>query len=232
MSGVVHSPAFGLTLTLVAYLGAGALHRRMGRPALLTPVLVAVVVVASVLQLVGVPYDEYLRSVSVLTLLLGPATVALALPLLDAGRALLHSSAVVLATLLVAGLVSVGVTVLVLETAGTADDVVRAALPRSVTTPVALTVAETISASAPLVVVMTLVSGITGAVAGPALLTLARVRDERARGFAVGVTSHGIGTARALTESPATGAWSSAGMVLNALAMTLALPFVARAFGS
>src|SRR5699024_3990822 len=66
-----------------------------------------------------------------------------------------------------------------------------------------------------------------GAVVGPALLNLARVRDERARGFAIGLTSHGIGTSRALAESPVTGGWSSAGMVLNALALTLGLPLVA-----
>ena len=231
MSAVVHSPAFGLALTLAAYLGAGVLHRRLGRPALLAPVLVAMVAVAAVLELTGVGYEEYLRSVSVLTLLLGPATVALGLPLLRAGRALASSAPAVLAALLLAGLLSVATTVGVLEAFGAADDVVRAALPRAVTTPVALTIGSAIAAAAPLVVVLTLVSGILGAVAGPALLSAARVRDPRARGFAIGVTSHGIGTARALAESTEAGGWSSAAMVLNALSMTVALPLVARAFG-
>jgi len=231
VNAVVHAPAFGLALTLLAHLGAGELHRRLGRPALLAPVLVATVVVAVALEVLGIGYDEYLASVSILTLLLGPATVALALPLLRAGRALLASRAAVLLTLLVTGAVSVGVTVGALELFGVADDLVRTALPRSVTTPVALTLAGTLRGVATLTVVLTLVSGVLGAVAGPALLSLVRVTDPRARGFALGLTSHGIGTSRALAESEVAGGWSSAAMVLNALAMTLALPLVAQFFG-
>ncbi|WP_432514597.1 LrgB family protein [Kineococcus sp. SYSU DK001] len=231
MNALVHAPGFGLALTLAAYLGAGELHRRLGRPALLAPVLVAMVVVSVALELLGITYAEYLASVSVLTLLLGPATVALALPLLRSGRALLADRLAVLVTLVVTGVVSVGVTVGSLVLLGAPDDLVRTTLPRSVTTPVALTVGETIGANTTLAVVLTLVSGVLGATVGPWLLDRVHVHDPRARGFAIGVVSHGIGTSRALAESDAAGGWSSAAMVLNALAMTVALPVVARAFG-
>ena len=230
MNAVVHAPGFGLALTVAAYLGAGELHRRLGRPALLAPVLVAMVVVAGALELLGIPYEEYLASVSVLTLLLGPATVALALPLLRSGRALLADRAAVLATLLVTGVVSVAVTVAALVGLGVDDGLVLTALPRSVTTPVALTLGEAIGANTALAVVLTLVSGVLGATAGPWLLDRVRVVDPRARGFALGVVSHGIGTSRALAESDVAGGWSSAAMVLNALAMTAALPVVAGLF--
>ncbi|MEZ0491639.1 LrgB family protein [Kineococcus sp. TBRC 1896] len=230
MSAVVHAPGFGLFLTLVAYLGAGELHRRLGRPALLAPVLVAMVLVAVALEVLGIGYEEYLASVSVLTLLLGPATVALALPLLRSGRALLADRGAVLLTLCTTGAVSVAVTVAALELCGAPDDLVLTTLPRSVTTPVALTLGVTIGANTTLAVVLTLVSGVLGATVGPWLLDRVRVRDPRARGFAIGVVSHGIGTSRALAESDAAGGWSSAAMVLNALAMTAVLPVVARAF--
>ncbi|GAB3451416.1 LrgB family protein [Kineococcus endophyticus] len=230
MSALVHAPGFGLFLTLAAYLGAGELHRRLGRPALLAPVLVAMVVVAVALELLGIGYDEYLASVSVLTLLLGPATVALALPLLRSGRALLADRGAVLLTLLATGAVSVAVTVAALELWGASDALVLTTLPRSVTTPVALTLGQTIGASTTLAVVLTLVSGVLGATVGPWLLDRVRVVDPRARGFAVGMVSHGIGTSRALAESDTAGGWSSAAMVLNALAMTVVLPVVARAF--
>ncbi|WP_328293136.1 LrgB family protein [Kineococcus sp. NBC_00420] len=230
MSALIHAPGFGLALTVAAYLGAGELHRRLGRPALLAPVLVAMVVVSVVLEVLGISYQEYLASVSILTLLLGPATVALALPLLRSGRALLADRAAVLVTLVVTGVVSVGVTVAALLALGADDSLVLTTLPRSVTTPVALTVGETIGANTTLAVVLTLVSGVLGATVGPWLLDRVRVSDPRARGFAIGMVSHGIGTSRALTESDVTGGWSSAAMVLNALAMTVALPLVARFF--
>src|SRR5699024_1624945 len=137
----------------------------------------------------------YLEQVSLLTMLLGPATVALALPLLRNGRALAGSAPAVTAALVVGGVFSIALTVGVLGLFDVGDDVLRAALPRSVTSPVGL--------------------------------SLARVRDDRARGFAVGLTSHGIGTSRVLADSTVAGGWSSAAMVLNALVMTVVLPIVA-----
>lgn len=226
MSTIVHLPVFGLLLTLGVYLLAYGLHQRLGRPALLTPVLVTTVVVALVLQVTGLSYAEYLTQVSLLTLLLGPATVALALPLLANGRALVASAPAVVATLVAGGLVSLTVTIGAFALFGAPDEILRATLPRSVTSPVAVSLAEILVASAPLAVVLTIVSGILGAVFAPMLLSLARVRDERARGFAIGMTSHGIGTSRALAESPVAGGWSSAAMVLNALVMTAVLPLL------
>ncbi|OFT60603.1 hypothetical protein HMPREF3159_05705 [Brachybacterium sp. HMSC06H03] len=228
MSALYELPVFGLTLTLVVYLLSYGLYHRAGRPGLLSPVLVSVVVIATVLQLTGMPYALYLEQVALLTLLLGPATVALALPLLRNGRALLASAPAVLGTLVVAGVVSISVTVGAMVALGADEATLRAALPRSVTSPVGLTIAESLGASVPLAVVLTLVSGTLGAVVGPALLSLVRVRDERARGFAIGLTSHGIGTSRVLGESMVSGGWSSAAMVLNALAMTVTLPVVAH----
>jgi putative effector of murein hydrolase len=227
MSALYQLPVFGLALTLTVYLVSFGLYHRLGRPGLLSPVLVSVVVIASVLQLTGMPYDLYLEQVALLTILLGPATVALALPLLRHGRALLSSAPAVVAALVAGGVVSIGATVGAMAALGADEATLRAALPRSVTSPVGLTIAESLQASVPLAVVLTLVSGTLGAVVGPALLTLVRVRDERARGFAIGLTSHGIGTSRVLGESAVAGGWSSAAMVLNALAMTVTLPLVA-----
>ena len=228
MSALYELPVFGLALTLTIYLLSLGLYHRVGRPGLLSPVLVTVLGVAAVLQLTGMPYALYMEQVALLTLLLGPATVALALPLLRNGAALASSAGAVAAALVIGGVVSIAVTVGAMVGFGADEAMLRAALPRSVTSPVGLTIAETLGASVPMAVVLTLISGTLGAVIGPALLTLVRVRDERARGFAIGMTSHGIGTSRVLGESTTAGGWSSAAMVLNALAMTLVLPLVAQ----
>lgn len=228
MSALYELPVFGLTVTLAVYLLSLGLYHRLGRPGLLSPVLVTVIGVAAVLQLTGMPYALYMEQVALLTLLLGPSTVALALPLLRNGRALASSAPAVVATLLVGGAVSISVTVGATAAFGADDAMLRAALPRSVTSPVGLTIADALGASVPMAVVLTLISGVLGAVVGPALLSLVRVRDERARGFAIGMTSHGIGTSRVLGESTVAGGWSSAAMVLNALVMTVTLPVVAQ----
>ena len=227
MSTLVDLPVFGLVLTLGAYLFAFWLHQRTGRPGVLSPVLVTTAIVATVLQLTGLPYAVYLEQVALLTMLLGPATVALALPLLRNGRALVGAAPAVTAVLVVGGVLSIGITVGAMMLLGAEDDVLLAALPRSVTSPVGLSIAEMLQASAPLAVVLTMVSGVLGAAVGPALLRFARVEDDRARGFAIGLTSHGIGTSRVLADSTVAGGWPSAAMVLNALVMTIVLPIVA-----
>ena len=99
-------------------------------------------------------------------------------------------------------------------------------LTRSVTSTVAIGVAEQIGAIPALAALFTIFAGMLGAVAGPWLLTVCRIRDPRARGFAIGVSAHGIGTARALQEGLVTGGWPSAGMVLNALLTPALLPLV------
>jgi len=227
VSSLVQLPVFGLDLTLGAYLVAHWLHQRTGRPGVLSPVVVTTAIVATVLLLTGLPYEVYLEQVSLLTMLLGPATVALALPLLRNGRALAASAPAVTAALVAGGVLSISLTVAAMKLLGAEDDVLRAALPRSVTSPVGLSIAEALQASVPLAVVLTMVSGVLGAAFGPALLSLVRVQDDRARGFAVGMTSHGIGTSRVLADSTVAGGWSSAAMVLNALVMTIVLPIVA-----
>jgi putative effector of murein hydrolase len=227
MSTLIHLPVFGLALTLSAYLVAYWLYHRLGRPGVLSPVLVTTAIVATVLLLTGLPYDVYLEQVSLLTMLLGPATVALALPLLRNGRALASSAPAVTAALVAGGAFSIAITVGALKLFGVGDDVLLAALPRSVTSPVGLSIAEALQASVPLAVVLTMISGVLGAALGPALLSLAGVHDDRARGFAVGLTSHGIGTSRVLSDSTVAGGWSSAAMVMNALVMTIVLPIVA-----
>src|SRR5699024_9464293 len=143
MSAITELPVFGLALTLSVYLLSALLYQRLGRPGLLSPVLVTVIGVALVLEVTGLPYAVYMQQVTVLTLLLGPATVALALPLLRNGRALLSSAPAVLVTLVVGGAVSVAVTVGAMVAFGAGEDMLLAALPRSVTSPVGLSLAET-----------------------------------------------------------------------------------------
>ncbi|WP_205843792.1 LrgB family protein [Nakamurella deserti] len=218
------SPVFGTGLTVGVYAGALWLHRRCGRHPLLTPVMVTIVVVALVLQAIGVDYATYAASAAPVSMLLGPATVALALPLVRAGRGLQADWLPVLVSVAVGCLVGIGSVWVLASVLGADDPLVLALLPKSTTTPFAIGLAEAIGGPAPLAAVFAIASGVVGAVVGPSLLDLVRVRDPRARGLAIGVSAHGIGTARALQESTTTGGWSSAGMVLNALATTAVLP--------
>jgi putative effector of murein hydrolase len=223
-TAVTGSPVFGTGLTVGVYVVALWLYRRCHRHPLLTPVMVTIVVVALLLRLLGVDYSVYAASAAPVSMLLGPATVALALPLIRAARGLRVDWLPVLISLACGCLVGIGTVWMLAALLGADDQLLLALLPKSTTTPVAIGLAEAIGAPAPLAAVFAITSGVVGAVVGPFLLNLTGIRDPGARGLAIGVSAHGIGTARALQEGVATGGWSSAGMVLNALATTAVLP--------
>ncbi len=214
--------------TVLAYLAALWLYRRCGRQPLLSPVVTATLVLTLILELTGTAYPDYLAAVLPLTIGLALATVALAVPLHTASSALLPLWRRLLVLFGCAAALAITLATVPLTVAGTPDAVWASALPLSVTTPVTVEISALIGGDPSLSAGLAICSGILGAVLAPRLLTLVGVHDLRARGIAIGVTSHGIGTSRVLLDEPETGAWSSAAMVVHALVMTAAAPLVAR----
>lgn len=225
-TGLVRSPLLGITLTLAAYLAARRVWRASRGHSLANPVLVSIVLVAGFLLLTRVAYADYLRGGQYIAFLLGPATVALALPLYLQADRIRRSAPMVLLSVVAGSLTAILVGVLVTRWTGGSAPLALSMAPKSATTPVSLAVSETIGGIGPLTAVFTILTGVLGAVAAPRVLTLVRVRDERVRGLAVGVVSHGIGTARLLSDEPAAGAFSALAMAINALVTAVAVPLL------
>jgi putative effector of murein hydrolase len=162
----------------------------------------------------------------VIALLLGPATVALAWPL-HLEMALVRRAAVpILGALAVGSGLAIVVAVTTTKLLGGTDELALSMAPKSTTTPVAIALSETIGGLPALTAVLTVLTGVVGAVLGPRLLSLLRVRDKVVRGLAVGAASHGIGTAQMIQESRTEGAFSGLAMALTALATSIWLPLL------
>ena len=193
-----------------------------GHP-LANPVLIAVVMLAGVLVTAGIDYRAYFQGAQFVHFLLGPATVALAVPLARQWREVRASPRAILASIAAGG----GLAALSGALLGWGDPGLAATLaPRAVTAPVAMGVSEALGGLPGLTAVVVICCGVVGASLGPLLLDLLRVRDARARGLALGTASHGIGTARALSVSAEAGAFSALAMALNALGTALLLPLL------
>lgn len=225
---LAQSPLLWLALTVVAYVTADALHRRLGRRAVANPVLIAVAILLAVLLASGTPYDAYFEGAQFVHFLLGPATVALAVPLhRELGR--VRARALPLGIALVAGsAVAVVSAIGVAGVMGASRATLMSLAPKSTTAPVAMGIAEKLGGLPSLTAALVILTGIIGAIVGPGLLRLAGVRDEAATGFAIGVASHGIGTARAFQLGERAGAFSGLGMGLNALVTALLLPALVK----
>jgi len=223
-------PLLGLTLTLLAYLAGRQLYTLAKGSPLLNPVLVAVVVLILLLKLTHTDYQTYFQGAQFVHFLLGPATVAIALPLYRQLNALRRSAPAVAAALVAGSAVASLSAMAIAKALGGAPQTVLSMAPKSVTTPIAMGVAEQIGGLPSLTAALVLITGIIGAVVGPWVLDRLKIRDERARGLAMGTASHGIGTARALAESQTAGAFAGLAMGLNGVVTALLVPILAEWF--
>ena len=218
------SPLFHLTLTLLAFQAATWVFEKGGRNPLLNPVLGAVLLVVATLLVTGTDYAVYFQGAQFVHFLLGPATVALAIPLYRHWRHVRNSALAIGVSLLTGSLTAILSAVTVAWAFGATQEVLVSLAPKSVTAPVAIGIAEQLGGLPSLTAVLVIVTGIFGAMFGPPLLNALGIRDWRARGLAMGTASHGIGTARALQVNELAGAFSGLAMGLNALATALMLP--------
>lgn len=219
-------PLLWLTATLVAYLIGDHLSQRAGRNPLVNPVLVAMVLLGGLLWVTATPYQTYFAGAQFVHFMLGPATVALALPLY-VNRAQIRRALLPMLAALVAGSLTAMVSALGLARLLGIDGPVWLSLaPKSTTAPVAIGISEQLGGLPTLTAALVILTGIIGAVIVTPLMRLMRIRDWRARGFAVGVAAHGIGTARAFQVNDTAGAFAGIGMGLNALLTAILAPYV------
>ncbi|KAI5916908.1 LrgB family protein [Thauera sp. 2A1] len=220
------TPLLGLTLTLLAYQAAFRIYQRAGFHPIANPVLLAVTMLASVLLLTGTPYQTYFDGAQFVHFLLGPATVALAIPLY-AQWPRLKAMAAPLAIALVAGSLTAALSAWGIGALlGASRESLMSLAPKSVTTPIAMAVAERLGGLPSLTAVLVISTGILGAIGARYLYRWLHISDPAVRGFAIGLASHGIGTARAFQTGEQAGAFAALAMGLNGLVTALSLPWI------
>lgn len=220
------SPLLGLTITLVAYGLAYRLYLRTSSNPLANPVVTSVAMLIGLLLLTNTSYNDYFEGGQFVHFLLGPATVALAVPLYQQFSRLRQLWLPVTISLICGVLIAAGSSIGLAWLLGGSHEIQMSLAPKSATAPVAMGISEKIGGLPSLTAVLTVATGITGAVLGTKLFELFRVKDDAARGIAMGVAAHGIGTARAFQVSRQMGAFSGLAMALSAFATALIVPWL------
>ncbi len=220
------SPLFGLTLTLIAYGIGYRLYSAAKSNPLINPVLIAIAIIITVLTVLHIPYQDYFAGGQFIHFLLGPATVGLALPLYKQVAKLKRLwLSISLALLFGVSLASFS-TLLIAKYLGASHATLLSLAPKSVTTPVAMSITEQLGGVPSLTAVFVIITGIIGAIVGSSLFRLLRIQDDSVKGIAMGITAHGIGTARAFQISAEKGAFSGLAMALSALVASLLVPWL------
>ncbi len=225
MNELTALPLFGVALTLAAFALAHALYRRTGS-VWLNPVLVAILSIIAFLLVTGIPYRSYARGGDLITFLLGPAVVALAVPLYQRRLELWRRKAAILCGIAAGSLASIVSACGIAWLLGGSRDVIVSVAPKSVTAPIAIGIAERISAIPALTAPVVVMTGCLGALCGAEFCRLVGIRTPLAAGLAVGTAAHGIGTARMLEIDRLAGTAAGLAIGLNGLATTILLPLL------
>jgi predicted murein hydrolase (TIGR00659 family) len=225
MAELTATPLFGAALTLAAYALAQALSRRTAN-LWLNPVLVSVALIIGVLLGSGIPYRDYARGGDMILFFLGPAVVALAVPLYQRREELWRRRGAILAGILAGALASIGSACGIAWLLGGSREVIHSLAPKSVTTPIAIGIAERIGGIPALTAPLVVMTGCLGGVCGAEFCRLVGIRSPVAAVLAVGTAAHGIGSARMLEIDRLAGTVSGLAIGLNGLATTLLMPLL------
>jgi predicted murein hydrolase (TIGR00659 family) len=220
------TPLFGLTATLVVYVLARAAYQRANHAPWANPVLWSVVVLAALLTLSGTPYPTYFSGAQFIHFLLGPAVVALAWPLWQRRAELRLRVAPIAAAALAGGAAAALSAFAIGKLLDLPDDVLRSLVPKSVTAPVAMGIAQQIGGIPALGAVFAVLTGLVGAVSAKYLFDALRVTAPEVRGFSIGTIAHGIGAARAMQVHPDAGAYAGLALSLQVVLASLLMPLV------
>lgn len=220
------SPLFGFTMTLMAYGIAYRVYWWGKSNPLLNPVVIAVLLLIALLVLTDTTYQHYFEGGQFVHFLLGPATVALAVPLYQQAGKLKTRWLPVCVALVVGTLVGGASAVGIARLLGADTAIILSIAPKSVTAPVAMGIAERIGGIPSLTAALVVMTGVVGAVLSTKWFALLRIRDDSVCGIAMGVAAHGIGTARAFQVSTEMGAFAGLAMALSAVTASVILPWL------
>jgi len=218
------SPLLWLTVTLLTYAVVDAVSLKTNRHALANPVLHSIWIIGVFLLVTGTSYTTYFGGAQFVHFLLGPATVALAVPLYENRKVVAAAILPMLVALVIGSITAIVSVVVLAQVAGLPRGIVLSLASKSVTAGVAMGISESLHADPSLTAVSVVLTGIMGAIIVTPLMNRTGINDFRARGFAVGLAAHGIGTARAFQVDAVAGVFAGIAMSLNALVTSLLVP--------
>lgn len=216
---------FNVLLTLIVYIGAKKLVKYHSNP-LTTPILTSAVVLIIIFRSLDISYEQYEKAKDVITYFLGPATVALAVPMYQNRKIILERASNVMIGIIVGTISTIVSAILLSKVFHLSDDIQAGLAVKAITTPVAVDTAILIGGDPSLTALFVITAGIFGAVFGPTLLTLFKITDPLARGIGIGTVSHGIGTSQAVVEGSLQGGVSSIAMGIAAIFTSILLPLI------
>ncbi|MBM7699320.1 LrgB family protein [Kurthia huakuii] len=208
--------AFGLIGTVVIFYASKWLYARYEK-IWLSPLLICPLILVIILLTTGTSYAQYNSGADILSTLLGPATVAFAVPMYKNYALLKKNALAIFASLLVGCIVAIVSSLMLALAAGLNNDMINSLVPRSITTPIAMDISTIIGGDPTMTAVFVIVTGLTGSIVGPIVIRTLRFRRAASKGLLLGMGAHGCGTSKAFEFGELEGTFSSLAMIVAAL---------------
>jgi len=225
MSSFFSNEIFIVTFTFVAYFIAQKIQEKTGF-ILLNPILIAVFIIITFLSVFKIDFATYHEGSKLISFFLKPAIVALGVPLYQQLEKIKKQAVPIIISQLVGCIVGVVSVVLIAKLMGASKEIIYSLAPKSVTTPIAIEVSKSIGGIPALTAAVVIVVGIFGSIFGYGIMKLAKVKSSMAQGLAMGTAAHAVGTSKSMEISPAFGAMSSIGLIVNGIFTALLTPYI------
>ncbi len=225
MNAIINSPLFGIFLTLVTF-EIGVFISKKFKYSFLNPLLIANVLIVGFLLITGIRLESYNVGGDYISMMLSPATVVLAVPLYRQISKLRQFWKPILAGICAGSLTSLTCVIVVSKLIGLSEILMLSLLPKSITIPMGSVVSEQISGIPAVTIIAITITGITGAVAAPAVCRFCRIKHKVAQGIAIGTASHALGTTRAMEMGEVQGAMSSLAIGIAGLFTAVVAPLI------
>ncbi len=213
---VFSSPFFGITISIVAY-SIGVWLNKKTKMALINPLLISYVIIIPLLVLLNIPLEWYKRGGDIINMFLSPATAVLAITVYRQRKLLKDHILSVIVGSIAGSLTSLLVVYALCRLLLMPDEITVSMLPKSITTPMAIAVSESLGGIEAVTVLAVIITGISGNILGPILIKVFRIKNEIAQGMAMGAASHAVGTSKAIELGEVQGALSSIALVMSGI---------------
>ncbi|WP_072682324.1 LrgB family protein [Arcobacter sp. LA11] len=220
------TPLTWLILTLVSYKFGIIIYTKFNKHTLLQPIIISYIIILTTVLITDTPYKDYFKSVEIINFFLGPATVSLALPLFNNLKHIKALFIPIIITLSITVLFSIAITASLLWILDAQLATILSMTTKSVTAPIAIITSEQIGAIPSLAIGFVIITGILGAILGTSIFKFMKIKHDSSKGFALGIISHAIGTARAIEISERAAAFSALAMGIGGIFTAIILPLL------
>lgn len=225
MYNVLNTPIFGIVVTILFFNLGVYIQKKTNKP-MFNPLLLAIIGIIAFLSITKIPYESYKLGADCINYLLGPVTVVLAIPLYKQFDLLKKHFIEIVVGIISGVLVSLGSILIIGKLTNANIDIINSLIPKSITTPMGLSLTNTLNGIESIAVVSIILTGILGAIMAPTIFKIGRIKHPVAKGIALGTSAHALGTTKALEIGEVEGAMSSLSIGVAGMITVIVVPII------